>query len=603
MKRILSILIFISFQLTSIAQIEVKDSFVKASKVKTDFYDYDAQIIRHSIPKYAHDSLIRKIKADKTRQKLEYLKNNSILIPKKSDLESAWQSEKLFAANPAENFTPMDNEIAVSKDGIVVSVVNANLTVHDSTGVRLLYRTFRTLAGNPGLNGLFFDPRVRYDEENDRFVMVILHGNNFLASRIIVYVSMTNNPLLGWHVYEIPAFAIGNQGWVDFPQLGLSKSDIFITGNIFNDNGQYRNSFIVQAQKQAAYQGSQLNYRVFANITDERGRNIFNPVPAFEAGGIANSEGMHFVSTFSSGGNEIQWSKIEGSYNSGSVFSSRIISTNAYSLSGDAIQRNHNELLDAGDTRVSSAFRKNGIIHFVHHSSDGLGFNTIRYHRLDMASAIDQSYDINGNATLDYAFASLMPAGQYEADKKVLINFLSSGASQYPGFNAVLIDDAGKIYTPRLMREANTFINVLAGTDRWGDYSGSAIMPIPNSNPRIFISAAIPESQTRWSNIIAILSVQDTQIYNVVDDNKINLYPNPVIDWFDMEINLKESQNIKIELFDAQGKRIFLLFEGVLAKGNNRLKFNKENLSSGIYFVRVLGNGKRAIKTEKIWVP
>lgn len=603
MKWIFSILIIISFNQFLAAQVEVKDSFVKASKVQPDFYDYDVQVIRHSIPKYSHDSLIRKIKAQKTAEKLAFIKNQNSIIPKKTDLESAWQGEKIFAANPAESFTPMDNELAVSKDGIVVSVVNANVTVHDSTGVRLLYRTFRTLAGNPALSGLFFDPRVRYDAENDRFVMMILHGNNFLDSRIIVYVSITNNPLLGWHVYEIPAFAIGNQGWVDFPQLGLSKSDIFITGNVFTDNGQYRNSFIIQAQKQAAYQGDQLNYRIFRNITDERGRNIFNPVPAYEAGLPATAEGMHFVSTFSSGGNEFQWSRIDGSFDGGSSFSSRLINTNNYSLSGDAIQRNHNELLDAGDTRVSSAFRKNGIIHFVHHSSDGIGFNTIRYHRLDMASGVDQSFDINGNSTLDYAFASLMPAGQYEADKKVLINFLSSGSSQYPGFNAVLIDDGGKLYSPRLIREANTFINVLAGTDRWGDYSGSALMPVNNGNPRVFMSAAIPESQTRWSNIIAVFSVQDTQVYNTLNDNQIKLYPNPVIDWFDMEINLKESQSIKIELFDAQGKRIFLLFEGVLAKGNNRLKFNKENLSSGIYFVRVLGNGKRAIKTEKIWVP
>ncbi|MCX7737358.1 MAG: T9SS type A sorting domain-containing protein, partial [Candidatus Kapabacteria bacterium] len=79
----------------------------------------------------------------------------------------------------------------------------------------------------------------------------------------------------------------------------------------------------------------------------------------------------------------------------------------------------------------------------------------------------------------------------------------------------------------------------------------------------------------------------------------VSVYPNPFISNANITVAVPETQNVKVEVFDALGRLVNTLFDGVMsAKNYYDFNFNGNNLQSGIYLVKV--TGLDFIRTEKI---
>ena len=88
--------------------------------------------------------------------------------------------------------------------------------------------------------------------------------------------------------------------------------------------------------------------------------------------------------------------------------------------------------------------------------------------------------------------------------------------------------------------------------------------------------------------IVAIESMQD-------DDFQISVYPNPANDLINIHLNVKS--DVIIELFDIQGKKLFI--EKVEA--NTTLKqLNLNNFAIGSYILRITGTNGNLLKSYKI---
>ena len=81
-----------------------------------------------------------------------------------------------------------------------------------------------------------------------------------------------------------------------------------------------------------------------------------------------------------------------------------------------------------------------------------------------------------------------------------------------------------------------------------------------------------------------VLSVDDAPL----SPENITLYPNPTADQF--SINHKLSGNGTITVYDTQGKLIKTLYKGNLTASQNKV-FERDDLSTGMYFVRLEANG------------
>ncbi len=73
------------------------------------------------------------------------------------------------------------------------------------------------------------------------------------------------------------------------------------------------------------------------------------------------------------------------------------------------------------------------------------------------------------------------------------------------------------------------------------------------------------------------------------DDNNIVIYPNPTEDNFYVMLNLKQNQELIFEIYDITGKMIFSEKQKI-AYGNSTKLIKTEELSSGIYFLKISGN-------------
>ena len=88
-----------------------------------------------------------------------------------------------------------------------------------------------------------------------------------------------------------------------------------------------------------------------------------------------------------------------------------------------------------------------------------------------------------------------------------------------------------------------------------------------------------------------LTSVSNNQGTNPTDYNLYQNYPNPFNPETVIKYVLPERGYISLKVFNAIGKNITTLVNRTQEKGNYEIKFNGENLPSGIYFYRLEANG------------
>ncbi|KAK3605097.1 hypothetical protein CHS0354_000764 [Potamilus streckersoni] len=85
----------------------------------------------------------------------------------------------------------------------------------------------------------------------------------------------------------------------------------------------------------------------------------------------------------------------------------------------------------------------------------------------------------------------------------------------------------------------------------------------------------------------------DPVFYNKVEQN----YPNPFSSSTTFVIQLKEDQNITINIYDIIGRRVATVLNNVLLRrGKNEIVFTPQNVSSGVYLYEVKGASVREVK-------
>ena len=111
------------------------------------------------------------------------------------------------------------------------------------------------------------------------------------------------------------------------------------------------------------------------------------------------------------------------------------------------------------------------------------------------------------------------------------------------------------------------------------------------------LSFSTTDTTIMRDKILALLSGKTgvNEVPNIV--SSFNVFPNPANENISINIDLKQTANIMLDLIDITGKQVALLMNenqnGIVSK-----QFNTEHLQNGIYLVRLQVNGK--IETQKI---
>lgn len=196
--------------------------------------------------------------------------------------------------------TPSDNTIAVNKNNQIICVVNSSLrTYNANTGaslaaVRGLATFFSNLSNTNLASNTLCDPKVIFDPQVEKFILFAqtCEGNSS-SSQILVAFSQTSDPTGQWNLYGFsgnPSSSIGQNVWFDYPKIGVSNSDLFVSGNLFNNNMNYVQSVFYQINKTKCFAGQPLTV-ADALIWYDISNDPFTMVPMTngQSGGMATT--------------------------------------------------------------------------------------------------------------------------------------------------------------------------------------------------------------------------------------------------------------------------------------------------------------------------
>ena len=127
---------------------------------------------------------------------------------------------------------------------------------------------------------------------------------------------------------------------------------------------------------------------------------------------------------------------------------------------------------------------------------------------------------------------------------------------------------------------------------------GANVLPAPDLFERKWQSNnhhSYPEDYV-WKSI----TIQEVGIKETIKNHTVNIYPNPTVSTFTVSFELEKSCNMKIILSDIQGVEIMRIYDGFATVGNFERTVKTENLTSGIYFLKIFVDGKYTV--EKVIV-
>lgn len=499
---------------------------------------------------------------------------------------------------------PLDNTIAISNNGYILTCVNSKVEYRSSSGAVLYSQSLSNFINDVNLSTNLCDPKVLYDSGADRFIFFCQTCDGIAStSKIIVGFSLSNNPNSGFYFYKLTGNPLNDNSWFDYPKMAVTTNELIITGNLFGSNGgSFKQAVIYQIPKNPGFSGANLNFQFWTNISG----TPFTLLPVSNGQQGNYGPGVYLVSTdaVTTGSTKINLYDLTNEMSAPNEQLMRYsITTPTYKTGGDAGQSGNSKLLNTGDCRALDGFYLNGIIHFVFHSDIGNGYNGINYNRLNVASGTNVSSTFGAAGSYDYCFPAVASAASTPNNKTVIISFSRSSVNSYPEIRAVSCDDNMNWSNSTSVKQGTSFISYSwssTPTERWGDYSGIC-RKYNASPPEVWAAGDYANSQHYWGQWIAQLTVPPFIGIkeNTTDISQTTVYPNPVTDTYKLEFELKTRQTLQINLYDVQGKLIKELYNGLASQGVNVFTFNKANLSSGVYFLSITSNS-HTLKNEKI---
>ncbi|MFT7591312.1 MAG: hypothetical protein ACI9UJ_001235, partial [bacterium] len=441
---------------------------------------------------------------------------------------------------------PNDNNMAISNDGKIISVVNSSLSILEENGAYVRYYSLERIVDGqlPNLNRTY-DPKVAYDPIADRFILVFLQGSTSADTRIIVGFTVTNDPEGDWNFYAVDGNPFTGTTWSDYPIIGLSKDDLFVTVNVLRDGESWQEGFtqsvIWQIDKASGYAGNDTIYEDLWYDLKYNDKPLWS-ICAVQGGSEFTSPNMHFLSVRpgDQANDSVFLHEITDTRLSGNAsYNLRVLQSNKlYGVPPSAYQPDSKNVLQTNDTRVLSAISEAGHIQYVQSTViPETGVPGVFHGFVDVETGkIEVNYITSD--TMEYAYPSIAFAGNAEFPHASVITFSHSSELHFPGTSAVLhnrVIGEKSIFSPVVpIKLGELSIDRLTDSmERWGDYTG--IQAKYNEEGVVWMSGSYgrPFSQgsSRGRNGVQVGSVKvDNMLTVLPNETSVILLPNPVAD-------------------------------------------------------------------------
>lgn len=134
----------------------------------------------------------------------------------------------------------------------------------------------------------------------------------------------------------------------------------------------------------------------------------------------------------------------------------------------------------------------------------------------------------------------------------------------------------------------------------------ASLLTNPGETYDVYIALAVGVSESELdSNMNAAVNRYNSIITSVENDEPLQKqivlkqnYPNPFNPSTTIEFSIPQNQHVEIYVYNILGQKISTLVDADLETGLHKIKFDANNLASGVYFYSLISNGK--IQTRKM---
>ncbi len=399
---------------------------------------------------------------------------------------------------------PPDTHGAVDSN-YCVTTINTAVRIQRKNGSSVssvsLNRFWNSLLTHGTSSGGAFDPRVHYDPIIHRWVMVCDAYGQTTYSILMVAISATSNPTGTWHMYSVATDGTGTT-WLDYPNVGLNKKWLAITGNYFsNSSGAFTSAVVFVFDKMAIANGTGAP---FVKIMRS---GSFTLAPAIT---YDTTESSLFMLESSNGAaGQLKLWKITGAVSTPAVSSvGSPTTTYRWASSGPsggidfAPQLGSTRKVQTNDDRIFSCIQRNNKLWATHAAffpRTSPTRSAVLWWQMDTTGTPRQVGVIDdASASKFYGFPSIAVNKNDDA----LIGFAEFSSTIHPSAAYALhlhTDAADSIHAPFIYRHGlNTYYQTFGGAkNRWGDYSGTCVDP---SNDADFwtLQESVPSTANNW---------------------------------------------------------------------------------------------------------
>lgn len=421
---------------------------------------------------------------------------------------------------------PNDNALAVSNGGIVLAGINSVIWAYDINSDSILYPTYvislNTVAKG-SLSDNFYDPKLIYDENADRFILVFLKNNVPSSSRIIVCFSKTNNPLDGWNVYTLPGNPLNNNRWTDFPAINITNDKFYVTGNLIVPGVSWQVGFdgsvIWEMDKQAGYNNdTNMTTELYAQVRFN-GKFTRNIHPVRGIGSSTNAQYFLSNRNFDITNDTIFVMKIEDD----SLKVTMAKTSPNYGVPPNGRQQDTDlndptKGLQTNDGRVLGAITNDDWIQYVSTTvNPATGLAAIYHGIIQNPTMTNQTITgyIYGDDSLDFGYPNIAYTGNEYCDTEAIIGMNYTSPTHFPGVGAFYYSNDGSYSDFMRIKEGEDYTDRHSDSyERWGDYFG--IQPKFDEPGKIWTAGYFGSAGNRNATWINELSSPDSNQLGVI---------------------------------------------------------------------------------------
>lgn len=503
-----------------------------------------------------------------------------------------------------------DNATDISKEGTIVHITNGDFVVKDKKG-NVLYENTLNAFIDATDEQIAYDPRVVYDNYNDRFIAVvpIVDKTSDSNNQLAIAFSQTNKPTGKWNIYKIKVTAIvtasGTKSFFcDYPFIGITENELVVSSVYvwLNDDDssemelQFRS---LQISKKEGYAGEDLRYKNHDNGDGtESGELKTHGICSIDTYLDNEASNAYMLQIYNDTRDYLTLHEITASLdNNPELKHYKIPLSESYYPQPNHIKQKDGNDLNVPIDRVHKAIYFNEKIYAVYSTNLGnSGFQGLCYVQIDVKEKTSELFTYTvPNTNFILPSLALIPVG--EGKIRAGITFIEVSENKYPTLSAILCDENG---------DWSESIVLKVGTDnvgsRLGDYTSCFYQAGTNS---FWASGEYGDSDDKANNWIAEIKIKaitgvENKDYVSSEAKKIHLAPNPAIENVRISFYIEEKSQGKIVLYNSEGKMIKQLYTGKLKQGNCQLYFNTIILTKGVYFIKVENANGSLIAIEKM---